>query len=103
MPPRADTQVLQPKTRAQALAECLKTLFCCGADAMSVNNAGVFHDSNLSHVNQGNYSTFNQGSTISGNTFVNANTVQNVNENGVSGALLTWISPLFIPDYTTQV
>ena len=49
----------------------------------TVNNAGTFHDSNLSNINQGGNSTVNQGRII-----VNGNVVQNINENWVSGAVL---------------
>ena len=54
----------------------------------TVNNAGVFHNPNLSHVNQGNYSTVNQGDV---RIVVGGNMVQNVNEDGVFGAVLSWI------------
>ena len=64
----------------------------------TVNNNGAFHDSSLPHIAQGDYGTVNQGNSVSiGNTFVNGNMVQNVNENGVSGAVLSYILTLFIP------
>ena len=52
----------------------------------TVKNAGAFQDSNLSHINQGGNSTVNQGRII-----VNGNVVGNVNENGLSGAVLSCI------------
>ena len=60
----------------------------------TVNNAGIFHGSNLLHVNQGDYGTFTQGNSFSiGRNFFNVSggTVQNVNEDGLSGAVLCCI------------
>ena len=45
----------------------------------TINNTGTFHDSNLSHIDQGNYGTVNHGNIGS--------IVNMVNENGVSGAV----------------
>ena len=45
MPPRDEQDLIptvpQPKTKAQALAECLRTIFCCGADAISGSTSKV--------------------------------------------------------------
>ena len=60
----------------------------------TVNNAGTFHDSNLSHINQGGNSTVNQGRIV-----VGGNMVQYVNDNGLSGAVPARLKP-FILDYT---
>jgi len=38
----------------------------------TVNNSGVFHDSNLSHVNQGDHGTVNQGNSYNQEMFGNA-------------------------------
>jgi hypothetical protein len=73
-----------------------------GSGIKTVNNAGVFHNSNFSHVNQGSYSTVSQGSSINvSNTFVSGNMVRGVNENGVSGAVLSHVNRSFNPDYAT--
>jgi hypothetical protein len=50
----------------------------------TMNNTGTFHDSNLSHVSQGDYGTFNQGNIF----HVRGGMVQHVNEGGISGAVL---------------
>jgi hypothetical protein len=62
----------KPKTNAQA----------------TMNNTGTFHDSNLSHVNQGDYGTFTQGNSYHNTFNVRGGMVQHVNEGGLSGAVL---------------
>ena len=63
----------------------------------AVNNNGAFHDSNLFHVNQGDYGTVSQGNTFSVNYNRNVfnvagGMVQNLNEDGLSGVVPSWIS-----------
>jgi hypothetical protein len=60
---------------------------------MTMNNTGVFHNLNLSPVNQGNYGTVNQGRnfSISDNRHIFNISGSMVQEDGLSGALLGWI------------
>jgi hypothetical protein len=63
-----------PRTTAKNPKSAFKT---------TVNNTGAFHDSNISHINQGDYSTVAQGNHIFN---IRGNTVH-VNEDGLSGAV----------------